>query len=129
MTTVEKVDLAKHVLDIQADLSVQARALSKPGPPERVEGMTVGLVTMSGQSPHGGEMHPDGDEIILVVAGRLRLSYDSGDEPLELGPGNACIVRKGEWHQLESDADTQFVHITPGPNHEVRFATKFQSFR
>lgn len=129
MASVEKVDLSSHVLDIQRDLSVQARALSKPGPPEQVDGMTVGLVTMSGQSPHGGERHRDGDKILLVVAGTVRLLYDSGTAPLELSAGSACIVRKGEWHQIECDAEAQFVHITPGPRHDVRFETRFQSFR
>ena len=129
MAAVEKVNMSSHVLDIQHDLSVQARGLSKPGPPERVDGMTVGLVTMSGQSPHGGERHPDGDEILLVVAGTLRLMSDSSPTPLEVSAGSACIVRKGEWHQIECDGQAQFVHITPGPRHDVRFETKFQSFR
>ena len=64
---VEKVDVSDSVLDILSDLSVAPRRRS-PGPPERIEGMTFGVVTIQpGQSPHNGEMHPDGDEILYVV--------------------------------------------------------------
>jgi len=119
---IEKADLANFVLDIRSDWSV-TRRLRKPGPPARIDGMTVGLVTMSASdlSPHDGEMHPDGDEILLVTSGRIRISYDSRAEPLYLSAGEACIVRKGEWHRLDCLEDGQLIHITPGPHGEARF--------
>ena len=120
MSAVERVDASKNVFDLRRDLSVEVRA-RKPGPPERIDGMTVGVVSMSGESPHDGEMHPDGDEILYVISGDLRISYDSGDAPMELAAGEACIVRKGEWHKVECVGEAQFVHITPGPNGEARF--------
>ena len=120
---IERVDMAQSVLDIYGDLSITSR-IRKPGPPERVDGMTVGLVTMTAAepSPHNGEMHPDGDEILLVTSGRIRISFDSGTEPLDLVSGQACIVHKGEWHKIDCIADSQFVHITPGPRGEARFS-------
>ena len=120
MASVELVDTAKVVLDIGRDFSVATRD-RKPGPPERVDGMTFGVVTMGGQSPHNGEMHPDGDEILFVMSGQIRITYDSGDEPLDVGPGQACIVRQGEWHKVDCVEESQFVHITPGPNGDARF--------
>ena len=79
--------------------------------------MTLGVVTMTGDAPHGGEVHPDGDEILFVISGRLRVTGDSEpDAPVDLGPGDACIVRKGEWHRVQVLEPARFVHVTPGPN-------------
>ena len=120
MNRISRVDVSRQVLDIHRDLSISARA-SKPGPPERIDGMTVGIVTMTHDAPHRGEVHPDGDEILYVISGRLRVTGDSApDAPIELGPGEACIVRKGEWHLVNVLEKTQLVHITPGPNGDHR---------
>ena len=121
MATVERVDLSAQVLDIWRDSTVSVRQ-RVPGPPERVDGMTFGVVTMQpGQSPHNGEMHPDGDEILYVISGTLRVEHDSGEHPLELSMGEACIVRKGEWHKVVCTQETTLLHVTPGPNGEARF--------
>jgi mannose-6-phosphate isomerase-like protein (cupin superfamily) len=83
-------------IDATRDLSVSARA-RKPGPPERIDGMTIGIVTMVDAAPHGGEMHPDGDEILYVISGRMRVTGESDpNSPIEMGAGDACIVHKGE---------------------------------
>ena len=76
---------------------------------------------MVNDAPHGGEVHPDGDEILYVVSGRLRVTGES--EPnasLVLGAGEACIVPKGEWHRVHVLEKTQLIHITPGPNVDHR---------
>lgn len=120
MNTIVPVDASKYSFDIKQDLSVTARE-RKPGPPERIDGMTVGIVTMENDAPHGGEVHPDGDEMLYVISGKLRVSCDSpSTEPLELGPGDACIVKQGEWHKVSVLEKTQLVHITPGPNGKHR---------
>jgi mannose-6-phosphate isomerase-like protein (cupin superfamily) len=120
MSAIVSVDVSRFVSDIHRDLTVATRE-RKPGPPERIDGMTFGIVHVTGESPHGGEMHPDGDEILYVVWGRLRLTGDSApDAPLELGPGEACIVRKGEWHLLTTVEPALLVHITPGPRGKAR---------
>lgn len=121
MTSVRKVDVTSVVLDIGADCSVTTRQ-RKPGPPVRIDGMTLGLVTMRpGESPHNGEMHPDGDEILYVISGTLIVTSDSMDEPLSLTAGQACVVPKGEWHQVDCLEHSTLLHITPGPNGEARF--------
>ena len=119
---IELVETATTVLDIHRDLSVTPRK-RLPGPPERIDGMTVGVVTMkaSDRSPHNGELHPDGDEILVVTSGKIRVSYDSGATPLDLAAGQACIVRKREWHKIDCLEDSQFIHITPGPRGDARF--------
>jgi quercetin dioxygenase-like cupin family protein len=120
MNKITPVDVSRHVFDVHRDLSVSARA-RKPGPPERIDGMTVGIVTMAHDAPHGGEVHPDGDEILYVISGKVRVVGDSEpDAPVELGPGDACIVPRGEWHRVKIVEPTQLIHITPGPNGDHR---------
>ncbi len=120
MSQVTKVDAKTNRFDISRDLGVTVRR-AEPGPPKRMDGMTFGVVTMDSDSPHGGEMHPDGDEILYVISGKIRVCCDSSpDEPLVLGPGEACVVPKGEWHNVNLVETAQFVHITPGPNGDAR---------
>ena len=76
---------------------------------------------MAHDAPHGGEVHPDGDEILYVISGKVRVVGDSEpDAPVELGPGDACIVPRGEWHRVKIVEPTQLIHITPGPNGDHR---------
>ena len=120
MSGIDCVDAAEFSFDIHRDLSVTTRE-RKPGPPERIDGMTVGFVTMSGDAPHNGEMHPDGDEILYVISGRVQVVGDSDPQTLlELGPGGSCIVRAGEWHKVSVLEETHLLHITPGPNGDHR---------
>ena len=120
MNRIVAVDASRYSFDIHRDLSVTTRA-HRPGPPTRIDGMTVGIVTMVNDAPHGGEVHPDGDEILYVVSGRLRVTGESEpNKSLELGAGQACIVPKGEWHRVHVLEKTQLIHITPGPNGDHR---------
>lgn len=142
MTTVRKVDMTGHVLDIRVgsrrgnqlvdhlddhlenengakDWSMQVRA-TQPGRPERIDGMTIGIVTLTQNPPHGGELHPDGDEFLYVISGKLQLITDSSTEPVEVGPGEGCIVPQGEWHKVDVLEPTQLMYVNPGPNAEHR---------
>ena len=65
-------------------------------------------------------MHPDGDELLYVVAGRVDVIGDSDADPLALAPGDACIVPKGEWHRVDVREPATLLYITPGPGHEHR---------
>lgn len=114
------VNAAEYSFDIYRDLSIKPRK-RRPGPPERIDGMTVGIFTLTEDAPHNGEMHPDGDEILHVISGKVRVSCDSspGDDII-LGPGDTCIVPKGEWHKVSLIEEARFIHITPGPNGDYR---------
>ena len=118
MSKVIPIDPSKFLFDINRNLEVMTRE-SKPGPPERIDGMTFGVVTVDRDPPHNGEMHPDGDEILYVISGKLKVISDTS-ETIVLGPGEACIVKKGEWHKVELIEKAQLIHITPGPNGEHR---------
>jgi mannose-6-phosphate isomerase-like protein (cupin superfamily) len=118
--SIAELDIASSVFDVHHDFTIAARA-RKPGRPERVDGMTVGVVEMDADTPHGTEMHPDGDELLYVLEGRISISGESDPERrLELGPGQGCIVPRGEWHTLRVLERTRFVHMTPGPHSESR---------
>jgi len=119
MPTIKPIDPARFAFHFLTDRSIQP-AEHKPGPPERIDGLTAGIVHMTHAPPHGGEMHPDGDELLYVISGRVQVIGDSDPEPLPLATGEACIVPKGEWHRLEMLEPTTLLHITPGPGHEHR---------
>ncbi|MEM7283260.1 MAG: cupin domain-containing protein [Pseudomonadota bacterium] len=118
MSKIIAVDPAKYGFSINRDLSVSQMEF-KPGPPETVDGVSVGFVTMTESPPHGGERHPDGDEILYVISGKVKIIGDSSPA-IELGRGDACIVEKGEWHRVEVLEETQLIYITPGPNSDYR---------
>jgi hypothetical protein len=42
--------------------------------PWRIDGYTVESSALGGPPPHGGEMHPDADELLYLVSGRIRVS-------------------------------------------------------
>jgi quercetin dioxygenase-like cupin family protein len=120
MSKIDRVDVTRFLFDIHRDLSVAPRA-RKPGAPERIDGMTIGIQHIETDAPHGGEVHPDGDEILYVISGRFRVFADSSpDAPTELGPGDACIVRRGEWHRVSVVEPGQLVNVTPGPRGDHR---------
>ena len=95
-----------------------------PGPPQRIDGYTIGPIPhLDGAPPHRGEVHPDGDEFLYVVSGMIELILDDGDEgavgtetKVVLRAGDAYVVPRGTWHQLETVEPTYLVHVTPGPN-------------
>lgn len=120
MSAIQPVDVSRMSFVIDRDLAVHTQEQAA-GPPKRSAGVMVGVVEMDTAPPHGGEMHPDGDEVIYIISGRVRVLGDSApDEPLELGPGDACIIRKGEWHRIELLEPVKLVHLTPGPGGEHR---------
>ena len=95
-----------------------------PGPPRRIDGYTIGAVpNIEGPGPHGGEVHPDGDEFLYLVSGAMELILDDGDEravgtetKVLLRSGDAYVVPRGAWHRLEAVEPSYLVHVTPGPN-------------
>ena len=93
----------------------------RPDPPFPVEGATFGVATMSENSPHAGEMHPDGDEILYLISGRVRVVFlDSSMDDIDVMPGDGLVVPKGMWHRVDILEPCQIVYLTPGPNSEYR---------
>lgn len=93
----------------------------RPDPPFPVEGATFGVTTMSSNSPHSGEMHPDGDEILYLISGRARVVFpDDPVDDIEVRPGDGLVVPRGMWHRVDILQPSQIVYMTPGPNNEYR---------
>ena len=102
--------------------ALQARKVpAQPDPPVPVDGITFGVASMAENSPHGGEMHPDGDEILYLIAGKARVVFlDSDADDIELRPGDGMVVPQGVWHRVDILEPCQIVYLTPGPNNQFR---------
>jgi mannose-6-phosphate isomerase-like protein (cupin superfamily) len=115
-------DLSSMVATLLRDGSSELITPDRTRPPVRVDGFTVGAPHMSGNAPHRGELHPDGDELLYLISGRVDVVLDDGDQKTigaetttSLEPGDAFIVPKGVWHRVLVIEPSHFVHITPGP--------------
>ena len=67
MNKIIPVDVSRFSFRIGRDLSVSTAKI-KPGPPERIDGMTAGIVTMERDPPHGASC--------VASAQGLRLEFD-----------------------------------------------------
>jgi mannose-6-phosphate isomerase-like protein (cupin superfamily) len=85
--------------------------------PWRIDGYTVESSVLGGPPRHGGEMHPDADELLYLVSGRIRVRLELGDEnrEAEVRAGQALAIPKGTWHQIIVDEPGQLINVTPGP--------------
>jgi mannose-6-phosphate isomerase-like protein (cupin superfamily) len=89
------------------------------GPFNRFPGFTFSAITMSSDELHDGEMHPDGDEIVYVVSGRIEVALETGSERLvQIGAGEGVIIPKGVWHKVRVLELGQLVTVSPGPGFE-----------
>lgn len=94
---------------------------SRPDPAVRFDGLTIGLATMTENSPHGGEMHPDGDEVLMLVSGRVRVVFEEpGFVDVEMQAGDGLIVPRGIWHRVDILEPSQILYATPGPGGDYR---------
>ena len=94
-----------------------------PGrPPNRIVGYTVQSSPLGEPPPHGGEMHPDADELLYLLSGRIRirLELEHGDREVEVSAGQAVVVPCGTWHQIYVDEPGRLLNITPGPGGQAR---------
>jgi mannose-6-phosphate isomerase-like protein (cupin superfamily) len=115
-----KFDPSVDSIGIDARFSA-ARVPERPDPPIPVNGATFGVATMSENSPHDGEMHPDGDEVLYLVSGRVRVVFPDDDiDDIDVGPGDGLVVPKGMWHRVDILEPSRIVYLTPGPNNEYR---------
>ena len=93
----------------------------QPDPPVPVDGATFGVATMTENSPHDGEMHPDGDEILYLISGHVRVVFPVDDlDDIDVTPGDGLVIPRGLWHRVDILAPSRIVYLTPGPNNEYR---------
>jgi mannose-6-phosphate isomerase-like protein (cupin superfamily) len=115
-----RFDPSMHTAGVGRDLAA-ALVPVQPDPPIPVDGLSIGVSTMSENSPHGGEMHPDGDEVLCLVSGRVNVVFEDEEfEDIEMNPGDGLIVPKGLWHRVDVLEPSQILYATPGPGGEYR---------
>jgi mannose-6-phosphate isomerase-like protein (cupin superfamily) len=120
MPLTTRLDLARQSVGILRDGAIAL--LGGTRPPPRVEGLSVGVAVMDRPPPHAGERHPDGDELLYLVAGSATVVIErsEGEERVALAAGDACIVPRGHWHRVLFDREVTLLYATPGPNTERR---------
>jgi len=92
-----------------------------PDPAIPVDEVTIGIATMPENSPHGGERHPDGDEALYFISGRIRVTVETTPvEVLLMNPGDGLVVPKGVWHRVDIVEPSQIMYVTPAPHGEYR---------
>ena len=120
MTRPTRVDPESHTVAVRSDLTAELTA-AKEDPPVVVHGMTIGIARMSGNSPHGGEMHPDGDEVLYLISGHARVVFELAEfEDVDLFPGQGLVVPKGVWHRVDILEPCEIMYATPGPGGDYR---------
>ena len=62
------------------------------------------------------EMHPNGDELIVVTDGRVRLHLDDGDRTTEVTveAPEFVVMPAGTWHTADSLGDARLLIVTWG---------------
>jgi len=62
------------------------------------------------------EVHPDGDEIVVLLSGAVDLVLDlpGGERTVELRNRNAAVVPRGVWHTANVRCPSEALHITRG---------------
>lgn len=85
---------------------------------ERVIGMSA-PVSPGDLHPENWEMHPHGDEVLLLLEGALDLELE-GDAPRALQAGQACVVESGTWHRLLLRAPARLLFVTPAGGTRMR---------
>ena len=71
--------------------------------------------------PHW-EMHPHGEEILVLLSGRMTMIFEDADRELsvELQEGRAWIVPRGTWHRAIVHVPSKLLGITYGRGIEHR---------
>lgn len=68
------------------------------------------------------EMHPEGDEFILVLSGRLILRLEEAGERWseDVRAGQFVIVPRGVWHTADAPEPSRSLFVTAGANTQHR---------
>lgn len=69
------------------------------------------------------EMHPHGDEVVLLISGKttLVLALDEGNKEVQLEHiGDYVIVPKNTWHTAKTQEECKLFFVTPGEGTQNR---------
>src|SRR6267143_4872686 len=105
MAPPKRVRLSRSFVHLRPDGVAEVPPGGKGSHPD-VEGWLVGEARMTRPPPHGGERHVDGDELLYLISGSVRVSLDhdvKDPEIVTLRPGDAFVVPHGIWHRVLVD--------------------------
>lgn len=71
------------------------------------------------------EMHPAGDELVILMSGLVTFVIESGGETREIclsKPGDYVVVPTGCWHTARLNQSSTVLFITPGEGTQHRQA-------
>jgi mannose-6-phosphate isomerase-like protein (cupin superfamily) len=85
------------------------------------EGRLV-CVIAQGATWDGWERHPAGEEVVVLLSGRVDIvqDLDGGDHVVELRPGQAMVNPVNVWHTARVHEPGLALFITPGDGTEHR---------
>lgn len=89
------------------------------------QGRMVSIIESSADWPNW-EVHPDGEELIYLLSGRMTLVLDVPDGTLDrivLKAGEATVVPRGVWHTADVSEPGQALYVTPGAGTQNRART------
>jgi quercetin dioxygenase-like cupin family protein len=68
------------------------------------------------------ERHPAGEELVVVVSGRLTLiqEIDGAERRIEMREGEAIVNPRNVWHTADIDEPCRTLFVTPGLGTEHR---------
>ncbi len=78
-------------------------------------GTLVTVGTGEGDWTHW-EMHPSGDEVLIVLEGQVRMIFEKpdGEEHFDLLPGATLVVPSGTWHRAVGQKQLRMLFMTYG---------------
>jgi len=78
------------------------------------QGRLLGAFHMT-ESPDHWEMHPHGDEILVLLSGSVDVILNTRREQVvALRKQGSCIVPSGVWHRQLVHEPSEMIFITPG---------------
>jgi oxalate decarboxylase/phosphoglucose isomerase-like protein (cupin superfamily) len=89
----------------------------------RLDGRLVGAVRMEKGALDHWEMHPKGDEFLMLLSGAVTLVLEQRGgkvRRIRMKRGQACIVPKGLWHTFEVTRPGELMFATAGEGTEHR---------
>lgn len=129
MMTIEKHHLLETFAVLKPDLGVQPVSVTSDlydrlgNDFDGFKGhVLVSVHEFSESWPHW-ERHPAGDEIVILLSGKvtLRIQTPQGEERIDLNDaGSYVIIPRGAWHLAETRVPARMLFITPGEETEHR---------
>ena len=114
----EPFELAGRIVGLERETGravlVERSSWSRPW---RIDGYTVESSELGGPPLNICEQHPDADELLYLISGRIRVRLElaDGDVEAEVGPGQSLVIPQGTWHRIIVDEPGQLINVTPGP--------------